>query len=148
MRWLQCLSISIVVLFVVGCGGAAGPERIGVSGHVTYNGEPIEDGEISFFPEAGTDAPPSSAIITDGNYEVAPKWALMPGTYAVKVLSYKVSLQDSKLPGGALDRPPPPGGIELKDQLLPAKFNTKSTIEKLTVKSEPGGIKKDFDLRD
>ncbi|MDB5340208.1 MAG: hypothetical protein JWN70_5827 [Planctomycetaceae bacterium] len=147
MRWQQCLSVSIAVLFVVGCGGTES-KRIGVSGNVTYNGEPIEDGEISFFPEPGTEAPPSSALIEDGKYSIAPRWELIPGTYQIRVLSYKVSLQDSKLPGGALDRPPSPGGIELKEQLLPAKFNTKSTIDKLTVKSGQGAVKKDYDLRD
>lgn len=147
MRSLKWLLMSVLMLFAAGCGNS-GPERIGVSGQVTYNGEPIEDGEIAFFPEAGTEAPPTSTTIIEGKYQLPPKWALMPGTYTVAIRSYRVSLKDKNLPGGNLDRPPPPGGIEIKDQLLPEKFNTKSTIEKLTVASGQAPVKQDYDLRD
>lgn len=146
MRRFRILFVVLTLTGLTGCG-ESGPERIGMSGMVTYNGEPIEDGEISFQPVAGTKAPPTSAIITEGRYQLPAKWALVPGTYQVSVLSYRVALDD-KLPGSTLDRPPPSGGIEVKDQLLPEKFNTKSTIEKVTVESGQGPIEQNFDLVD
>lgn len=147
MRGLIWLSMFIGATLVIGCG-EAGPERISVSGEVTYNGDPIEDGEIAFFPDEGTSAPPSSAPITEGKYKLPPQWALVPGTYRVAIRSYRVSLQSKMLPGGGLDRPPTSGGIEHKEQLLPAKFNTKSTLEPLTVQSGQGAIEQNYDLKD
>lgn len=148
MRVLVWLLASVVVMGVVGCG-ESGPERIGMSGIVTYNGEPIEDGEISFQPVEGTQAPPTSTTIVDGKYQLPEKWALVPGTYQVAVRSYRASYDnDAKLPGSTLDRPPASGGIEVKEQLLPDKFNAKSTIEKVTVKSGQAPAEKNFDLKD
>lgn len=148
MRVSAWLCVSVLIVSVAGCG-ESGPERIGMSGLVTYNGDPIEDGEISFQPVEGTQAPPTSTTITDGKYELPAKWALVPGTYQVAVRSYRPSYDDgSKLPGSTLDRPPPSGGIEVKEQLLPEKFNTSSTIEKVTVKSGQAPAEKNFDLRD
>ncbi|MDB5391702.1 MAG: hypothetical protein JWM11_7348 [Planctomycetaceae bacterium] len=147
MRMWNWLLLSAAVLCFAGCS-ERGPERVGMSGEVTYNGDPIEDGEISFLPDVGTDAPPTSTTIVEGKYELPAKWALVPGTYKVSVNSYKVSLNDGNLPGSTLDRPPPPSGIVVKEQLLPEKFNTKSTIEKLTVKSGQAAFTQDFDLKD
>lgn len=146
MRRLSWL-LSVAVMCSVGCG-ESGPERIGLSGEVSYNGEPIEDGEIAFHPVDGTEAPPTSTLIMDGKYKLPPKWELVPGTYKVMVRSYRISASDGKLPGSTLDRPPPPGGIEVKDQLLPEKFNTKSTIEKFTVSAGDPPVEKNFELKD
>lgn len=147
MRSVQWLVLSILAVSVLGCG-AKGPELIGMSGEVTYNGEPIKDGEIAFSPEAGTAAPPTSTAITNGKFQLPAQWALTPGTYSVAVRAYKPSEGDGKLPGGGLDRPPVPGGIPMRDQILPAKFNTKSTIEKLTVTKGQGAITKKYELKD
>ena len=147
MRRLQCLVLSMFALAVFGCG-EKGPELIGLSGEVTYNGEPIKDGEISFSPDVGTAAPPTSTPITNGKFQLPSKWALNPGTYNVAIRAYKPSENDGKLPGSGLDRPPSPGGIPMKDQLLPAKFNTKSTIEKLTVTKGQAAITKKYELKD
>lgn len=147
MRSVKWVWMTVSVICLAGCGDS-GPERIGASGEIKYNGELIKDGEIAFFPEPGTEAPPTSAPVVNGKYQLAAKWALIPGTYKVAIRSYKVAPQSATLPGSTLDRPPPIGGIEVKEQLLPEKFNTKSTIETLTVKSKQGAVKKDYDLRD
>lgn len=146
MRRLSWLCLSIIVLIGCGCS-PSGPERINVFGEVSFNGEPIEDGEIAFQPEAGTEAPPSSAPIIDGKYKLAPQWGLVPGTYKVLVRSYRVSLQDKNLPGGVLDRPPSPDGIDSKEQMLPEEFNTKSTIENFTLASGQGAVEQNYDLK-
>lgn len=146
MRISTWLVLCLPALMLCGCG-ESGPERIGVSGEVTYNGEPVVDGEISFHPEAGTEAPPSSTTVTDGKYQLSPKWSLMPGTYKVAFRSYKVSLKDPTFPGSDLDRPPSADGIVLKEQLLPEKFNTESPI-KLSVKSGDKSITQNYDLKD
>ena len=147
MRRLSWFVLLFILAGLVGCG-ESGPERIGMSGTVTYNGEPIFEGEISFLPADGTQAPPTSTTIMDGKYQLPAKWALVPGTYNVSVMSYKPADSSAKLPGSELDRPPATGGIQVRDQLLPDKFNTKTTIPKITVKSGDPQTEKNFDLKD
>lgn len=148
-RVVRLFFVFVFLLGIAGCG-KPGPERVPLSGTVTYNDEPIEDGEIAFQPEPGTDAPPTSAPILDGQYKLSPNFEMVPGTYKVLVRAYRIETDEKKLllPGGFIDRPPPPDGIQVKEQLLPEKFNTKTEIEKLTVKSGEGPVQKNFDLHD
>lgn len=59
-------STFVVVLLplLLGCGGG-----LSVSGTVTYDGKPIEDGQISFLP-AGGKGTPAGAPIVGGKYRV------------------------------------------------------------------------------
>lgn len=50
---------------VVGCGGGSGSS---LEGAVTYNGEPVQSGSISFMPVGGVGTP-FGAKIVDGRYE-------------------------------------------------------------------------------
>jgi hypothetical protein len=57
--------ISLVLLpLLLGCGGA-----LSVSGTVTYDGKPIEDGQISFLPVDGKGTP-AGAPIVGGKYRI------------------------------------------------------------------------------
>ena len=147
MRTL-CSLILILACGSIGCGKRSGPEKIVVFGKVTYQGEPIEDGEIAFQPEKGADAPPSSAPIKKGEYRLEGKWGLQPGTYKIAIRSYKVTQGETMLPGGKLDRPPAVGGIQTKEQLLPEKFNTKSTLPPLTIATGQSSVESSHDLKD
>jgi hypothetical protein len=147
MRRLNWLLVPVALLCLAGCG-EGGPERIGLSGHVTYNDVPIEDGEIAFYPDKGTETPPTSTRIIHGSYKLNDKWAIVPGTYTVSVLSYKVPEKPSTPPVDSITNPQASVGIVIKDQLLPEKFNTKSTIEKLTVSSGEAPVERDYDLKD
>jgi hypothetical protein len=50
------------------------------------------------------------------------------------------------LQGGALDKPPETPGIPAREQFLPEKFNTKSTLEKLKVEPGQTKVEKNYDL--
>lgn len=52
---------------VAGCGGG-GPKRVGVSGTVTYAGQPVPTGTISFIGDADV---VESSPIRDGKYTIA-----------------------------------------------------------------------------
>lgn len=146
MEKLNWVLLASVILWGTGCG-ASGPERIGLSGKVNYNGVPVEDGEIALFPDKGVDAPPTSAPILRGSYWFNPQFALRPGTYSVAIRSYKVPEKGSK-PAEVADPAAYSSGIVIKEQLLPEQFNTKSTLEKITVKSGERAIVRDYNLRD
>ncbi|WP_428306255.1 hypothetical protein [Lacipirellula sp.] len=56
------------VVTCVGCGGSAG---VGVSGTVKVNGELLQTGKITYRPLASAAGNGGSAVIIEGNYQLA-----------------------------------------------------------------------------
>lgn len=51
------LSGTLALFVVTGCGGGPDrPQTVPVSGTVTYNGEPVADANVTFYPEEGRPA--------------------------------------------------------------------------------------------
>lgn len=69
-----------VLLGISGCGAATT-----VSGTVTYEGEPIEEGWVTFMPVDGSGSE-AGAKITDGEYHVE---EITPGEKTVQVVGVK-----------------------------------------------------------
>jgi len=127
-------------LSFTGCGSAEpGPERVIVTGNVTFDGKPVSQGEIWFIPTAGREAPQAGAIIKAGQYRVENKGGVPIGTFQVKITADRPK-EDAKIvaDGGPEEIP--------TTQYLPARFNEKT---ELTVEIEPGSdpVTKDFDLK-
>jgi len=77
---------------VVGCGPkTGGPAYANVSGTVTYNGKPLEKGQISFSTDG---RPPTEANIVDGKYS----GQAMIGTNKVAIAAFRKSATERKLP--------------------------------------------------
>src|SRR5688500_13010891 len=57
-----------LMLLLAGCG--ADSDRGAVSGTVTLDGKPVENGSISFVPIEGTQSPSAGAVIGNGTYEI------------------------------------------------------------------------------
>jgi hypothetical protein len=116
-----------VVLVLMGCGG---PTTYQVSGKVTFNGEPIQEGHIAFVPESP--GPGGGGPISNGQYSVR--------TQAGK---NKVQITASKkvpLPAGQV------GASGEKEELrsyIPAKYNANSEL-KVDI---TGSATHDFDLK-
>ncbi len=55
-------------LVLAGCG-PAGPARYDVSGTVTFDGQPVPLGTITFLPAPGNSGPGGSATIENGRYD-------------------------------------------------------------------------------
>jgi hypothetical protein len=68
------------LLVLPGCGGATT-----VSGTVTYEGEPIQEGWVTFLPADGAGSE-AGAKITDGQYHVE---AIAPGEKTVQIVGVK-----------------------------------------------------------
>lgn len=64
-RPLGLLLLPLLLAGLVGCQQGDKPAYANVSGTVTYNGQPIEKGQISFASEG---RPPSTMDITDGKF--------------------------------------------------------------------------------
>lgn len=104
----------------IGCGPDTGG-RVGVSGNVTLQGEPLESGTIQFVAADGSQM--SGATITAGKYEVPAIQGLNPGKYTVRVSA--VEEASSVVPEA-------PGDSTVADatnrELIPAEFNVNSTL--------------------
>jgi hypothetical protein len=146
------LLINVLLCLFVGTAVAAGcgrSDRSEVFGRVILNGRPIDDGDISFHPAPGTSGAQSSAPIKNGEYRLSDDWGLVSGTYQVRINAYRPSTDKSNmLAGGFLDKPPETPGIPSREQFLPKRFNTDSTIEKLVVAPGQTTIEQNYDLKE
>ena len=75
---------------ITACLTAAGCENpISVSGTITFEGEPIPQGSIRFFPMPETPGDGASSVIADGAYSIPLDANLLPGKYLVQIYAEK-----------------------------------------------------------
>jgi hypothetical protein len=144
-RTLQfCTGWALAAALFGGCHGDRGPERVVVSGTVTYNGKPVAVGKIRFVAGSTSSVPISAAEIADGKYAADTHGGVAVGTYKVQIEAFRRignhAQSDERLPPGIKDRSP-------YEQYLPAKYNTSTKLE-IAIPSGSRTITKDFDLRD
>jgi len=130
MQFLRpALSLAPIAICVFGCG--KGSDTASVSGHVSYRGEAIAPGAVTFFPATGR--PVTAALTEQGNYTAE----LPPGDYtAIVNLGFK-----------------PPPGFKEGDPMPKPKFvlpdeyttRTKSTLKASVKLGQDQPI--DFDLK-
>src|SRR5262245_3293626 len=84
-------ALAITIGLVVGCSKGKAPSYANVSGSVTYNGKPIEKGQIVF---ASDGRPPTVADIVDGKYT----GQAMVGTNKVMISAYRKAAKARALP--------------------------------------------------
>ncbi len=104
------------MLCVAGCGHGDGLMQIG--GGVTYDGQPVKNGTISFLPPDGN-GPTAAAIVTDGKYSVK----VAPGKKQVRIEGFKVVGQRHYVPND-----PTSPMVDVQEQILPERYNAKSTL--------------------
>lgn len=80
---LVCLGLSAALS---GCGNSkySGERRYPLEGEVTFEGQPIDLGSITFTPE-GDKGRISGGVINDGKYAVPEENGANAGTYRVKI---------------------------------------------------------------
>ena len=144
MTFRQTLAIcAVLAVLLGGCGGDRGPQRVVVSGTVTYRGKPISDGTIRFMPLPTCPAPMSGAKIVDGKYTVDMHGGVPVGTHKVQIEAIR-SIRNasmSNLPG---PHPLQEGGLE---QYIPKKYNVNTQLE-ITLDPADRKIGKNIDLVD
>lgn len=127
--------VAAIMLFAQasGCGGSGGLDLHPVSGTVTLDGQPIEDGLITFHELPGDGRGFASAIRS--------------GTYLVKTSAkrMKVSIKAYRdMPGKFVQAAPDQPKEPVREQYVPTLYNDTST---LTAEVPAGGIRKlDFTL--
>ena len=90
---LAYFAIGLGLMGLTGCSGSTGPATIKISGKVTYQGQPVSTGTISFQPVSDSKLRPATGQFKDdGSYAVSSFKAgdgAMPGEYKVVIVSLK-----------------------------------------------------------
>jgi hypothetical protein len=158
------LSLIPTVAACVGCGDDSGlPRRYPVSGTVTYNGKPLEKGNINFAPD-GPGGRAAGGTIIDGKYSLTtqePDDGAVPGKYKVSVVAKATdaSKVDLKIKGATTEEAKKAMAVVFPQKvaakaaaagksLIPAKYNLPETSG-LTYEVKPqSNTGADFDLKD
>lgn len=111
---------ALVLVLASLCGCNDQPQAIGVSGTVTFQGKPLDQGSIEFVPLDPAHLM-SGAQIAEGKYQVPPEKGLSEGRYVVRLWSSE---------GGTVvpDAAPGESTITAKER-IPPSFNVDSTHE-------------------
>jgi hypothetical protein len=98
---------------ICGCGRSSGPPMYDVSGMVTWEGQPLEEGDVIFAPnEAAVE--PVAGTIRGGAYQIRAR----PGKHKVSIRASKL-VPNSK---GAMGEP-------IHDNFIPDRYNVKTALE-------------------
>jgi hypothetical protein len=126
---LRCLAAVLTLLpLAAGCGKNR-PLELG--GAVTYQGQPVQKGRITFLPADGN-GPATAAVIADGKYTAT----VYPGAKRVQIEGWKVVGQRPYSVGN-------PKMVDVLEPLVPARYNEQSEL-KAEIR---GGMKSlDFNL--
>ncbi|MCA9240545.1 MAG: hypothetical protein KDA37_10110 [Planctomycetales bacterium] len=135
------MSIAPCLLLVasLGCGRSGGLEKVIVEGAVSYNGEPVQNGEILFYPTGGAKGPVSGAPVVNGRYRAVAKGGVPVGMQVVKIEAY-----DTKSSGGGGDMTSG-GRVGARVNYLPDKYHRASRLT-VEITSESKTITRDFAL--
>lgn len=118
---LVVLQIAWSVAWWIADFASPGRQRHAVAGRVTWQGQPLDNGIISFRP---LDNQPfdGGAMIQQGSFTIPREKGLTPGPYLVRI---HASIADPSLP------PPAAGERDMRHgiEILPPKYNTVSELK-------------------
>jgi hypothetical protein len=137
-KMARLCGICVVIATCFGCENR-GPRRAAVSGHVTLDGQPIDEGVIQFLPVEGTLGPETGGVIAKGQYEIPQRRGAVVGTS-------RVELRASKKTGRKIQDPTGRPGVLTDEykEMFPPSANTNSSLVR-EIKDDLNRL--DFDIR-
>jgi len=105
------------VLLVTGCGDG----RVRVHGTVLFEGQPLEEGFVSFEPADGV-GPTTGGAITGGKYDLTGEARATVGEKIVRIIGSRKT--GRKIPAGN----PPGAMVDEWVQCIPKQYNDQSTL--------------------
>ena len=134
-----CLAMAMfLACLAAGCG--SGGSACSVSGEVTFEGQPVADGNIRFNPVGGTPGPGASAKIKDGKYQISMDQGMLAGKHVVLISATRGTGRMIKVEENLGSGPAEQEEIV---QYIPDRYNRKM---ELTYEAKPGGNTKNFTL--
>ena len=104
-------SAALMLALVIGCSGDG---LVGSSGTITYDGNSLAEGAISFHP-LDDQVAPEGGLIRDGGFQIRSR----PGRYRVEIYASRPKV-------GAAELTP---GMTPTEQFIPARYNSESSLE-------------------
>ena len=133
VRWsVTCVIVAWFVVVFSGCGSDDPLNRQGLSGTVTFDGQPLANGTIEFQPKGNGFG--SGAMIENGEFLIPAAKGLPPGDYIVRVSAATGKAEPEEAPGES---------DTLAVELIPPEFNTESGV-RFTVKDGEDNV---FELK-
>jgi hypothetical protein len=128
MRIVVCAAI---LLPLTGCGSEGG--GVAVTGKVTFEGQPIEEGSIQFVPQTGTEGPSAGASIKEGTYSIPRESGPVPGSYRVEINAYRTVRPKTakEMQPMLFGQEAPPGVVQteaIKENIIPKRYNVASDL--------------------
>ncbi|MEW4561767.1 hypothetical protein AB1K70_04535 [Bremerella sp. JC770] len=130
MSFLKVTWSSVVILAIgslAGCTQEGG--RAEISGHVQWQGQPLEDGNIVFIPPSG---PAAQGVIQGGEYFISSQIGPAPGNCLVQISFPKPTGKMHILSDGTK--------VPERQEALPLKYNRESTMRYQVVSGENSGV--------
>jgi hypothetical protein len=119
-RLLSTIFVTSSLLVVVGCGPRS--DRLAVSGDVTLDGAPLDQGSIRLTSTGTGKLFASGAMIQNGEFFVPQEKGLPPGTYRVEISSPNTAAPPVVYKGAPGEPTLPPTAPER----IPAEYNSNS----------------------
>lgn len=110
---IVCCLTALVLGSCLGCG-ANTDGRLALSGSVTLDGQPLEEGSISFLSVGSHTKSTTGGSIVDGKYSISAEQGLVAGTYLVSISAADMS---DATPEGL------PSNGQYFPSLIPPEFN-------------------------
>lgn len=141
--WALLLRLVCVILAVAAAGCGSRPKTVRAWGDGRWQGKPVEDGVVVFFPIEGTAGPSTGGGIKAGRYDVPAAQGLrVGGTYRVEITAAGAErLYDPSATPTASSTPVP-----VRNQILPPRFNTASTL-RAEIATDADSHRQDFLLQ-
>jgi hypothetical protein len=117
MKRVPLAAVALLAAGLAGCSPGTEAKLYPVTGKVTFNGEPVKEGRITF-KMSGPNGRAYSGAITDGSYDLKSE----AGSAAVEITA-------SRIVPGKFDKSngtPEPVG----EMYIPAKYNSATTLTK------------------
>ena len=112
--WMNAAACVATALLLCGAFGCGTDGMVVASGSVTFDGRPLMDGAISFYP-SDKGVAPQGGRIRDSSFQLRCR----PGKYRVEILA-------SRPKEGAKEASP---GMTPLEQYIPARYNDASSLE-------------------
>lgn len=129
MHYRRGVVMPLLTILAAGCKPAM--DRTGIQGVVSYQGRPIERGQIEMYPIEGTNGPMVGSLIQRGAYQIeANKGPAVGGKYKVRIIGLRktgAKMKDRDRPQATPD--------DVYENFIPAEFNSQSAL-KIAIRPE------------
>ncbi len=122
-------------MLLAGCGSSS--DRTGLEGTVTFAGELLPKGSITFLPQAGTRGPAAGGNVEDGRFKIAREGGTFAGKFEVKITATRETGRKVKTLIGTV--------VDGQEQYLPTRYNRQSKLTAEVTAEGPNRFEFDLD---